>query len=187
MECSFCIWLARNNKAWFTKDIDLSLKTPEYPLVYQNPSSTPFKASSLKINSSLPVGFINKGTTCYANAILQTQSVLASLWNRVPSELPSLSPFLKLITLKKKRKSRSKNQLIHQIFQGLSLPRSQSLVTHHLILILSQILLRCYSLSLMNQRALLQQPVTWFQIPSELMFLVTNASVSLLKRRNQTY
>ena len=40
MECSFCIWLARNNKAWSTKEIDLSLKTPEDPLVYQNPPST---------------------------------------------------------------------------------------------------------------------------------------------------
>ena len=107
MECSFCIWLARNNKAWSTKEIDLSLKTPEDPLVYQNLSSTPSKASSLKINSPLPVGFINKGNTCYANAILQTLSVFPSLWNRVPSESPSLSPLLKSITLNMKIKSRS--------------------------------------------------------------------------------
>ena len=57
MERSFCVW-----KAWSTKEIDFSLKIPEYPLVYQNPS-TPSKASSLKINSPLPVGFMNKGTT----------------------------------------------------------------------------------------------------------------------------
>ena len=59
MECCFCIWLTRNNKAWSTKEIDLSLKTPEDPRVYQNLSSTPSKASSLKINSPLPVGLIN--------------------------------------------------------------------------------------------------------------------------------
>ena len=112
MECSFCIWLARNNKAWFTKEIDLSLKTPEEPLVYQNLSSTPPKASSFKINSPLPVGFINKGNTSYANAILQTLSVLPSLWNSVPSESPSLSPLLKSITLNMQIKSRS-NKPVH--------------------------------------------------------------------------
>ena len=107
MEWSFCIWLAINNKAWSTKEIDLSLKTLEDPLVYQNLWSTPSKASSLKINSPLPVGFINKGNTCYANAILQTLSVFPSLWNRKPSESPSLSPLLKSITLNMKIKSRS--------------------------------------------------------------------------------
>ena len=151
MECPFCIWLAKNNKAWSTKEIDLSLKTPEDPLVYQNLSSTPSKASSLKINSPLPVGFINKGNNCYANVICN----------------PDLT-----------------NQLIHQIFHGPSLGRSKSLVMHHLILTLSKMLLRCYSLSLMNWKALQWQPVTWFQIPSESMSRVTNASVSLPKRRN---
>ena len=70
MECSFCIWLARNNKAWFSKEIDLALKTPEDPLAHQNPLSTTSKTNSLKSNSPLPVGSINKGNTCYANAIL---------------------------------------------------------------------------------------------------------------------
>ena len=107
MECSFSIWVARNNKAWSTKEIDLSLKSSEDPLVYQNLSPTPSKASSLKINLPLPVGFINKGNTCYANAILQTLSVLLMLWNIVPSESPSLSPLLKSITPNMKIKSRS--------------------------------------------------------------------------------
>ena len=107
MECSFCIWLARNNKAWSSKEIDLSLKTPEDPLVHQNPLSTTSKRNSLKTNSPLPVGFINKGNTCYANAILQVLSVLPSLWIRVPSESSSLSPLLKSKTLNMKIKSRS--------------------------------------------------------------------------------
>ena len=107
MECSCCIWLARYNKAWSTKEIDLSLKTPADRLVSQNPMSTPSKANSSKINSPLPVGFINKGNTCYANAILQTLSVLPLLWNRVQSESPFLFPLLKSITLNMKIKSRS--------------------------------------------------------------------------------
>ena len=45
-ECSFCIWLARNNKAWSFKEIHPSLKAPEDPLVHQNPSSTTSKTNS---------------------------------------------------------------------------------------------------------------------------------------------
>ena len=107
MECSFCIWLARNNKGWSSKEIDLSLKTPEDPLVHQIPLSTTSKTNSLKTNSPLPVDFINKGNTCYANAILQVLSVLPSLWIIVPSESSSLSPLLKSIALNMKIKSRS--------------------------------------------------------------------------------
>ena len=110
MECSFCVW-----KAWSTKEIDFSLKISEYPLVYQNPS-TPSKASSLKINSPLPVGFMNKGTTWYANVILQTQSILQSLWNRVLSESLFWSSFLKSITLNMKIKSRSNKAVDPSIF-----------------------------------------------------------------------
>ena len=84
MECFFCIWLARNNKASSTKEIDLSLKTPDDRLVSQNLSSAPSKASSWKTNSPLPVGFINKWNTCYPNTILQMLRVLPSLWNRLP-------------------------------------------------------------------------------------------------------
>ena len=107
MECSFCIWLARNNNAWSFKEIVLSLKTPEDPLVSQNPLSTTSKTNSLKTHSPYPVGFINNGNTCYPNAILQALSVLPSLWISVPSESSSLSPLLKSTTLNMKIKSRS--------------------------------------------------------------------------------
>ena len=145
MECSFCIWLARNNKAWSTKEIDLSLKIP---LVYQNLSSTPSKASYLKLNSPLPLCFINKGNTCYANSILQTLSVVPSLWNRVPSESPSLSPLLKSIALNMKIKSRSNKPVDPSNF--LWTFTRKSLVMHLSILTLNKMLLRCYSLSLMT-------------------------------------
>ena len=139
MECSFYIWLARNNKVWSSKEIDLSLKTTEDPLVDRNPPPTTFKANPIRTNSFLPVGFINKGNTCYSNAILQPLIVLPSLWNRVPSESSCLSPLLKSITLNMKIKSKSNKPV-----------PSQSLVKHHLILTLRKMLLACYSLPLMN-------------------------------------
>ena len=46
-----------------------------------------------------PVGFINKGNTCYANSILQILSVVPNLWSRVPSESNTLSPMLQAISL----------------------------------------------------------------------------------------
>ena len=107
MECSFCIWLAKKNKAWSFKDIDLSLKTPEDPLVHQNPHSTTSKTNFLKPNPPLLASFITTGNTCYANTILQALGVLPSLWIRMPSESSSLSPHLKSITLNMKIKSRS--------------------------------------------------------------------------------
>ena len=46
-----------------------------------------------------PVGFTNKGNTCYANSILQVLSVVPNLWNRVPSESNILWPMLRAISL----------------------------------------------------------------------------------------
>ena len=46
-----------------------------------------------------PVGFINKGNTCYANSILQILSVVPNLWSRVPSESNTLSLMLQAISL----------------------------------------------------------------------------------------
>ena len=46
-----------------------------------------------------PVGFINKGNTCYANSILQILSVVPNLWSRVPVESNTLSPMLEALSL----------------------------------------------------------------------------------------
>ena len=49
-------------------------------------------------NNEIPVGFINKGNTCFANSILQILSVVPNLWSRVPLESNTLSPMLQAIS-----------------------------------------------------------------------------------------
>ena len=97
MECSFCIWLARNNKDWTPSTANCHLNDPS-----KETCNSPSSLSSLKqtikpvsnAKSTRPVGFINKGNTCYANSILQVLSVVPNLWNRVPSESNTLLPML---------------------------------------------------------------------------------------------
>ena len=101
MECSFCIWLARNNKEW-TSTINLKVKD-SLKESCNSPSPMPYPKQKIqpvsKANPIRPVGFINKGNTCYANSILQVLSVMPTLWNRVPSESNHLSPMLQAISL----------------------------------------------------------------------------------------
>ena len=88
MECSFCIWLARNNKEW-TSTTNLKVKD-SLKESCNSPSPMPYPKQKIKpvskANSIRPVGVINKGNTCYADSVLQFLSVMPTLWNRVPSE-----------------------------------------------------------------------------------------------------
>ena len=96
-KASFCIWLARNSKEW-KPDEDL-LKLPHIPKVLhkkacvgvplqvkgsqktcQNLPSTSSKEVPLQSSLSQHAGFVNKGNTCYVNAILQALSVLPNFW-----------------------------------------------------------------------------------------------------------
>ena len=122
-------------------------------------TATPSKANYLKINSPLPVGFINKGNTC---SILQTLSGLPLLWNRVTSEAPPLSPLLKSTILNMKIKTRPYEPVDPSNFLWVLTPKiSESRhALHYLISNLSKMLLRCYSLTLMNCRVLQWKPVT---------------------------
>ena len=87
MECSFCIWLARNNKDWTPSTANCHLNYPS-----KETCNSPSSLSSLKkiikpvsnAKSTRPVVFINKGNTCYANSISQVLTVVPNLWNRVP-------------------------------------------------------------------------------------------------------
>ena len=72
MKCSFCIWLVRNNKEWTSTTnpkVKDSLKES-----CNSPSLMPYPKQKMKpvskAYSSRPVAFVNKGNTCYANAIL---------------------------------------------------------------------------------------------------------------------
>ena len=94
MECSFCIWLARNNKDWTPSTANCHLSDPSKETC--NSRSLSSLKQTIKpvsnAKSNRPVGFINKGNMCYANSILQVLSVLPNLWNRVLSEPNTLSP-----------------------------------------------------------------------------------------------
>ena len=98
MECSFSIWLARNNKDWTPSATNCNLNDPS-----KETCNSPSSRSSLKqtikpvsnAKSTHPVGFINKGNTCYTSSILQ----VLNLWNRVPSESNTFSPTLRAISL----------------------------------------------------------------------------------------
>ena len=101
MESSFCIWLAGNNKYWNPvancKLNDPSKGICNSPSSQSSPKQTDKSVSNTK--SIRPVGFINKGNTCYANSILQILSVVPNLWSRVPSESNTLLPMLQAISL----------------------------------------------------------------------------------------
>ena len=81
MECSFCIWLTRNNKHWNPaanwKLNDPSKETCNSPSYLSSPKQTNKSVSNTK--SVRPVGFINKDNTCYANSNLQIFSVVPNL------------------------------------------------------------------------------------------------------------
>ena len=99
MECSLCIWLARNNKHWNPaancKLNDPSKETCNSQSYLSSPKQTNKSVSNTK--SVRPVGIINKGNTCYANSILQI--LVPNLWSRVPSESNTLLPMLQAISL----------------------------------------------------------------------------------------
>ena len=94
MECSFCIWLARNNNC--------NLNDPSKETCNSQFSLSSLKQTIKPVSNTKwthPVAFINKGNTCYANSIFQVLSVVPNIWNRVPSKSNTLSPMLQAISL----------------------------------------------------------------------------------------
>ena len=113
MEASFCIWLSRNNREWQKSESENIKKTFKEPTIIPSPrkGTKPNIKSSSTTNSILPIGFINKGNTCYANSILQALSVFPTLWNTVPSESNNLSPLLKALILNMRTTEKSSKPL----------------------------------------------------------------------------
>ena len=109
MESSFCIWLARHDVVWQSVELNspVTNTTPEA-------SSPSITKANIKINlpnsptpSKLPVGFISKRSTCYANTILRALSVTPILWRTFSAESAQLSPLLKSIALNMAIKEKS--------------------------------------------------------------------------------
>ena len=102
MKCSFCIWLVRNKEDWTPSTANCNLNHPSKETC-NSPSSQSSLNQTIKpasnAKSTRPVGFINKGNTCYANSILQVLSVVPNLWNRAPSESNTLLPMLRAISV----------------------------------------------------------------------------------------
>ena len=120
MECSFCIWLARNNTHWNPsancKLHDPSKETCNSPSSLSSPKQTNKSVSNTKLIR--PLGFINKCNTCYVNSIVEILSVVTNLWSRVPSESNTLSPMLQAISLNMAVKKNQPNLLTHLTFYG---------------------------------------------------------------------
>ena len=101
IESSICIWLASANLVWQSVKLNSPLtNTPE--------SSIPLQILKAKIKNNLknsptlskpPVGFINKGSICYANTILQALSVIPLFWGPSYAESAQLSLLLQSIAL----------------------------------------------------------------------------------------
>ena len=86
MECSFCIWLARNNKDWSPSTASCNINDP-----LKENCNSPSSLSSLKqiikpvsnAKSTNPAALISKGNTlCKFHLVGR---VVSNLWNRVPS------------------------------------------------------------------------------------------------------
>ena len=116
---SFSIWLARNSKEWLPEGVSSSqqLQKPRepnsatstpvnhplksVPCTTPSPSTTATSQPSSKRKNVYPekklhhAGFVNKGNTCYINAILQALSVLPSIWCQYPSETHSVPAFVR--------------------------------------------------------------------------------------------
>ena len=103
MECSFCIWLARNIKEWTPYAVKYKLNNSSQE-TYNSPSSMSSVKQTTRpgsiAKSIRPVVFINEGNTCYASSIFQILSVILTLWNRVPSESNTFSAMSRAISLR---------------------------------------------------------------------------------------
>lgn len=106
LQASFAIWLSRKSKAWNGQSPESKIHSCSSKSSHSSlPTSEP---SNVSVTKPYPdrTGFVNKGNTCYANAILQTFSVLPFIWSQ--SDSAAVCPlvqtvFLNLNLLKRSR------------------------------------------------------------------------------------
>ena len=105
MESSFYIWMHRNSKEWTSQNTTYSSSNDPHFFntnkVCQGKSNntTPLKSVKQKAPPSRRAGFINKGNTCYINAILQALSVIPSFWQQQHSQSGTISPLVRALAL----------------------------------------------------------------------------------------
>ena len=101
IQCCFVIWINRANKSWSKQESSEPKKAPTKQAHFKikskhSTTQVLFKIKTKTSNTqyvqspltSFRPGFINKGNTCYMNALLQALSFLTGFW----SALPALTP-----------------------------------------------------------------------------------------------
>ena len=94
----------RNSKIWTNQELrqynDKSEEPqPQQKQVSKGQCKSHVNSAKETVLGSKHAGFINKGNTCYINAILQGLSVIPSFWNQQSSQCGVISPFLRALTL----------------------------------------------------------------------------------------
>ena len=109
IQCSLVIWLNRDNKIWneqATSTFDIPKKAPRKHTPFKNKVS---KHSNAKYSQPLSKfyrpGFINKGNTCYMNALLQALSVLTRFWSTLPALSPLVAAYCQIMFFLKSSKN----------------------------------------------------------------------------------
>ena len=114
MKVSFYIWLARNLSGWFSNTYLIIIEDANFLAAGSkntNPSRDSPSSNTASLSSQPPRNqrkcdqstkhpdFFNKGSTCYANSVLQALSTVPSFWCQSASESGFPSPLARAVTL----------------------------------------------------------------------------------------
>ena len=101
MKCSFCIWLTRESRDWNISEENINFisesSKSHSPIKQCHSQAKPYTSVAnihtppLQEKGFSNCGLINKGNTCYANAIIQALYALPQFWPSLSSVSPSIS------------------------------------------------------------------------------------------------